>query len=62
MKTDEISIISVSDAARILEVCVPTIRNWVRAGKLNAMRTPSGQRLFLREEIERLARERGAAR
>ena len=35
-------------------------RSWAKTGKLAAFRTPSGQRLFLRGDVERVARERGA--
>lgn len=52
------NIVSVSEAARIIGVCAPTIRSWAKSGKLPTFRTPSGQRLFLVADVEQLARER----
>jgi excisionase family DNA binding protein len=47
-----------SEAARILEVTPETIRAWELSGRLPAMRTARGVRLFDRADVERLARER----
>lgn len=55
-------ILTVGDAARLCGVGEGTIRYWTKVGRLAAIRTASGQRLFLREEVERVARERGAGR
>ena len=52
-------IVSVVDAARILNLSGPGVHYLVRMGRLSAFRTPRGQRLFLRADVERLARERG---
>ena len=52
---------TVGDAARIALVSVPTIRNWAKAGKLQAYRTPGGVRLFDLDEVEQLARSRKVA-
>ena len=48
-----------NDAARLLNVSPQTIRVWERAGRLVAVKTARGVRLFDRRDVERLARERG---
>ena len=48
-----------NDAARLLNVSPQTIRVWERAGRLAAVKTAGGVRLFDRRDVERLARERG---
>ena len=54
------NVISVSDAARILGTSESSVRYWQKTGKLPAFRTPRGQRIFLRSDVEALARARGA--
>ena len=49
-----------NDAALLLGVSPQTIRNWERLGRLHAVRTARGVRLFSRLDVERLARERQA--
>jgi len=46
------------DAAKILQVSPDTIRVWERRGKLPAIRTQGGMRLFRREDVELLATQR----
>ena len=53
-------IIGVSDAARLLNVSESSVRYWVKTGKLPALRTPSGHRLFIRADVEALVNSRGA--
>jgi excisionase family DNA binding protein len=48
-----------SEAARIVGVSAQTIRDWVAAGKLPALRTGIG-RVFEIRAVERLAQERAA--
>lgn len=48
------------DVARILEVSPDTVRLWERQGRLPALRTVRGVRLFDRRDVERLATERRA--
>jgi excisionase family DNA binding protein len=48
------------EAAQILHVSVDTVRLWERLGRLRAMKTSRGVRLFERRDVERLAREREA--
>jgi excisionase family DNA binding protein len=50
--------ITVSGAARILEVSEDTVRRLHAAGVLPASRTPAGMRIFARGDVERVATER----
>jgi excisionase family DNA binding protein len=50
-----------TEAAHILAVSAETVRLWERAGRLPALRTSGGVRLFDRRDVERLARERREA-
>jgi excisionase family DNA binding protein len=50
-------ILTVGDAARLLEVSPGTIRVWVKKGKLQALRTPGGVRIFYRQDVERLRQD-----
>lgn len=45
--------LTVGEAARIAEVSGETIRLWTGAGKLKAVRTPSGVRLIRRRDLDR---------
>jgi excisionase family DNA binding protein len=54
-------VLTVSEAARELKVAAETIRSWADRGRLPAMRTKSGQRIFQRADIERVRQERQAA-
>jgi excisionase family DNA binding protein len=50
-------LLSISEAARELDVCVVTLRRWDRKGKLvPAVRLRRGVRLYRKEDIERLKR------
>jgi excisionase family DNA binding protein len=51
-------LLTTADAARILGVVPATVRLLERAGKLPALKTPSGQRLFQRDEVQRVADDR----
>ena len=51
-------ILSTGDVARRLDVSSEFIRKLERLGKLVAMRTAGGQRIFRAEDVERLAAER----
>ncbi|MDP9370914.1 MAG: helix-turn-helix domain-containing protein [Chloroflexota bacterium] len=51
-------LLSVADASRILGVVPATVRAMERAGRLPALRTASGIRLFKRGDVERLAAQR----
>jgi excisionase family DNA binding protein len=47
-----------AEAAQLLGVSEATVRLWERHGRLDAIKTARGVRLFDRRDIERLARER----
>ena len=49
-----------SEAAQALHVSEGTVRQWERLGRLRAVKTARGVRLFDRRDVERLARERQA--
>lgn len=44
-------------ASRLLGVSLPTVVNWIEAGRLSAHRTPGGHRRISREELIRFSRE-----
>ena len=55
---EHMDIISVGEAARILRRSEATVRAWTDAGRLAGYRVAAtGQRLYLRIDVERLARE-----
>lgn len=52
-------IVSVGEAARILQRSEATVRNWTSVGILPAFRLAgTGQRLYRRVDVERVAQER----
>jgi excisionase family DNA binding protein len=51
-----------ADAARILGVVPATVRQLALKGRLPALRTASGMRLFRREDVEQLREARAAKR
>jgi DNA-binding transcriptional MerR regulator len=51
-----------ADVARRLDVTPKTVHQLEQKGHLTAERTASGTRLFNQPDVERLARERAAAR
>lgn len=46
--------IKTSEVARLLYLSESGVRKWEREGKLKAVRTATGQRLFLREDVDKL--------
>lgn len=42
----------IGEVARLAGVTVATVRNWERAGKIKAFRTPGGQRRFWLSEVK----------
>lgn len=61
--SDQERIFSTADAAKVLGITTEGVRFLERQGKLRAaMRTVSGQRLFLKVDVERLRNEREARR
>jgi excisionase family DNA binding protein len=57
-KAETEELLTVADAALILRLSVGMVRVLHGKGRLAAMRTPRGYRLFRRSDVERLARER----
>ena len=53
--------VQTTEAAQMLHVSAETVRWLERTGRLRAVRTRNGVRIFDRLEIERLAKERAAA-
>ncbi|MBI2526598.1 MAG: MerR family DNA-binding transcriptional regulator [Candidatus Rokubacteria bacterium] len=50
------------EAGQLLQVSAERVRQLERAGLLHAFRTARGYRIFLLEDVERLAAARSAAR
>jgi predicted site-specific integrase-resolvase len=48
-------LLSTRDVARILDRSVESVRGYANAGKLAAIRLPSGQRVFQASDVARLA-------
>lgn len=53
-------LLTVSRAARMLEVASETVRAMADSGRLPVVRTTTGLRLFSRHDVEALAAEREA--
>jgi excisionase family DNA binding protein len=56
--TDPNDLLTPSDAARVLGLSPDSVRVLSDSGRLPAMRTVSGRRLFKRGDVDRLAAER----
>jgi excisionase family DNA binding protein len=56
--TDPNDLMTPSDAARILGLSADSVRVLSDSGRLPAMRTVSGRRLFRRSDVDRLAAQR----
>lgn len=52
------NLISPKTAAKILDLCVDSLRRYTRSGLLPSVRTSGGHRRFRLEDIERLRQER----
>ena len=50
----ETVLIPIGEAARLLGVTIPTVREWERKGRLPAVRTPGGQRRFRVSDVQAL--------
>jgi predicted site-specific integrase-resolvase len=55
MRKHESDFLSSQDAARILGVGIQTVRAYQVRGLLPSIQTPSGLRIYLRDDVERLA-------
>lgn len=49
--------LTLSEAIDVLGVHETTLRRWADKGAIKTVRTPGGQRRFLQEDVERIARE-----
>jgi excisionase family DNA binding protein len=47
-------LLRIGEVAKAFGVTVPTIRAWEKSGRIVATRTPSGQRRFLKSDIDTL--------
>ena len=56
-KTSNAYDLTTGDAARLADRSVETIRMWERLGRLHAIRTIGGLRLFRRDDVIAAARE-----
>ena len=54
--------LTTSDVARLGGVTTDTVRLWERLGRLPAIRTAGGQRLFTREEVSRFLQKRAESK
>ena len=52
--TNPNELLTVSEAAEKLNISTRTLRRWTKAGIAHALRTPTNQRRFTLEEVERL--------
>lgn len=50
------------EVARLGEVDSETVRYWERTGKLPAIKTPTGRRLFRQEDVEKFLAQRHAGK
>jgi excisionase family DNA binding protein len=60
--SDPNDLLTPSDAARVLGLSPDSVRVLSDSGRLPALRTVSGRRLFRRGDVDRLAADRAAAR
>ncbi len=51
-----------AEVAAVFRVSVGTVSRWVREGKLGAVRTPGGRRLFRKEDVDAFTHARAAPR
>lgn len=47
-------LLTIGEAAAVLQASVQSVRRWADDGHLTAIRTPGGQRRFRRSEVEAL--------
>lgn len=62
MSQNESEFMLTADVAREKEVTPATVRHWERSGKLPAIRTVTGVRLFTRRDVEALETKKKSAR
>ena len=54
---DCLRLLPLGEACRRLRVCPDTVRAWFDAGRLRGMRSASGRRLILEEDVEARLRD-----
>ena len=61
--TSEADLLESGPVARELNIAVETLRYWERTGQIApARRTPSGRRIYSRDEVETIRRERAVVK
>jgi DNA-binding transcriptional MerR regulator len=48
----------VSEVGRALGVAATTVRDWERSGRIEAIRTQNGVRIFSSQEVDRVRKDR----
>jgi predicted site-specific integrase-resolvase len=61
MKQPSTAFLLTAGVAKLCGVTPSTVRFWERTGRIPALRTENGVRLFSREDVERLALEKAPA-
>lgn len=61
MPTFDYMYIPIGEVAKLLGVTVGTVRRWNNAGRISAVRTPTGHRRFKRDDVMALLGAEGAA-
>ena len=51
-------LLKLRDAAEMLNISYPTLKQWIYRGKLRSIKTPGGHHRIARSEIERLTRRK----
>jgi excisionase family DNA binding protein len=59
MAIDDEQLVGVTEAAKVLQVNVNTLRAWSDQGKIPVVRLPSGHRRYQLSELRRALREMG---
>jgi DNA-binding transcriptional MerR regulator len=62
MEAARLEFLCTSDVAKIAHVTTDTVRLWNRIGRLPAIRTAGGVRLFRPDDVNRIITERAAAK
>jgi excisionase family DNA binding protein len=62
MSEGEDRLLSVADVARLLSVTEPTVREWIKAGKLKAHRVGARFWRIRQSEVDRMLSEQASAR
>ncbi len=57
-KNDDSALYRVPEAARQLSISAPTLKLWIRSGKVRSIKTPGGHHRIPQGEIDRLAGRR----